>query len=139
MSDVTVRLQGPATTGGDPLDPFVGEVRILPSGSTRQSDSDHGKSGSAQRGDGGVDIILWDVVGVASPESNVLVLRFAPSSRTEQLQGEPSHLFNRPDPGEDLILRLPALAPGSFFDETLLVDRSDASIIQITVKIKHEI
>ena len=132
LSDVTVRLRGPATSGDDLNSPFVGEVRILSSDSTHQSDP-------AQLPSGGGDIVVWDIIGAASHMSRVLVLRIAPSSPTEQLQGEPAHLFNRPDPGEDLILRLPALAPGSLFDETLIVDRGEASHVRIPVTIKHEI
>ena len=136
LSNVTVRLQGPAMSGDDS---FVAEVRVLSAGSTQRPDSDESKTGSFHSKREDLDIIVWDVVGVANLESNVLVLRFAPSSRTERLQGEPSHLFNFPDPGEDLVLKLPSLAPGSILDETLIVYRSEGTTTQIPIKVKHGI
>ncbi|MEO1085062.1 MAG: hypothetical protein AAFY88_12540, partial [Acidobacteriota bacterium] len=133
-SEISLRFERSANTGGTATAPFLAEVHVdaaAPKGG-------NGGNGTNGGNDGGVDIILWDVVGVASPSpTDLLELRIAPQSQTERLRGEPATLFNSPLAGEDLILDLPALNPGSTFEVELIVTGSENTGTRIPIVIKH--
>jgi len=87
----------------------------------------------------GCEIIIWDVVGAAGSGRAPLGLSFAPSAASERLRGEPTYLFNSPAAGEDLVLLLPAVAPGSLYSEDVTVYRGQDAEAQVRITIKHEI
>ncbi|MEO1082699.1 MAG: hypothetical protein AAFY88_00500 [Acidobacteriota bacterium] len=127
-SDISLVFEQSAQSAGTP---FIAEVHVDAAAPAS------GGGGNGGNGGGG-DIILWDVVGVASPPSaDMLELRIAPQSQTERLRGEPAALFNSPLPGEDLVLDLPALTPGSTFEVELIVTGSENTGTRIPIVIKH--
>ncbi|MEO1086708.1 MAG: hypothetical protein AAFY88_20940 [Acidobacteriota bacterium] len=112
---------GSATTIDEP---FLADLRIDPDGA----------------GQAGHSVMAFDIVDRAiatSPE--VLELRFAPSSETETLVGEPSRFFNSPRPGQDLIFTAPPVQAGSTFETTLTVGGQSSPEAQIRIKVKHGI
>jgi hypothetical protein len=89
----------------------------------------------------GCDIIVYDIVdSVAGSGAALLELRFE-AKPGEQLVGRPAALFNTPGPGEPLVARLPAPAPGEALDlvlEVHAVPSSEAGTL-IPVRIKHNL
>ncbi len=90
----------------------------------------------------GGDRVVWDNLGTGTrsdSSSDPVKIHFVPASRTEQLSGEPSDLFNTPDPGKPLIARFPALFQGEILATDLEIKRSgsDDSVLRIPVEFQH--
>ena len=146
VGDVAVLSQGPADGSQGALAPFLFSVRTDSVDTLRPLGLEDRESGFAAPQEGGGDlesrdVLVWNVTRGSDAGPDVLELRFSPSSDTEQLQGEPSDLFNDPGPGEDLVVLFPEPAPGLTYLEEIRIHRSETSSspAQIRVKIKHTI
>jgi hypothetical protein len=77
----------------------------------------------------GGDIIIFDVIDSVTPVATRIRIDARPD---QQLEGSAAHWqwFNRPGPGEPLILTIPALLPGQALNEVLEIRDARAPQVQ---------
>ena len=140
-NELTVQFRGAAGSASS-TGPSVLAVEVLAAPQAPDlSDPTHRPQTPADdgRADSHGGSLIWDVAVADFPDSELgpLELRFAPASSSERLQGEPDHLFNKPALGEDLVLLLPVLEPGTTLEQVLTVrDRDQPGLVWMTGYLK---